>query len=81
MVEMVLPKLRDFAGFSYYAGADSLNRGHLILRFDAETWLAFPEIQQAYRKFPQLGSIGSLQEFEVRSFFSDINDVSSMNIV
>jgi large subunit ribosomal protein L5 len=66
LVEVVMPKLRDFQGFSTCAGSDD-GRGQLLrLPFDAETWEAFPELQQQYLKFPQLGSVGALQPFEVR---------------
>ena len=65
LVEVVMPKLRDFGGFSQMAGGDG--SGRLVrIRFDAEAWQAFPEIEQAYLKFPQMGSVGALQTFEIR---------------
>ena len=68
--EVVMPKLRDFQGFSKHHGVivtpPSTNHGgKLTLKFDAETWQAFPEIEFAYLKFPQLGQVGALQDFEI----------------
>lgn len=74
LVESVLPKLRDFRGFSKQSGSKptihprgtlSFTPGKITLSFDAEAWLAFPEIELSYLKFPQMGQVGSLQPFEL----------------
>jgi large subunit ribosomal protein L5 len=62
-VELVLPQVRDFKGFQKSIGDGT---GRLVtLRMPAETWQAFPEIGLTYLKFPQQGSVGSLQDFDV----------------
>jgi large subunit ribosomal protein L5 len=65
LVHVVMPKLRDFQGFSQCAGEDGSGR-YVSVKLDAEAWQAFPEMEQSYLHFPQMGSVGSLQSFEIR---------------
>ncbi|KAI3631760.1 hypothetical protein MIR68_010233 [Amoeboaphelidium protococcarum] len=69
--EIVLPKLRDFKGFCKttsnigHHGVNGLPQSTVTLKMDAESWQSYPEISQAYLKFPHTGSVGSLQNYEI----------------
>ena len=65
LTEVVLPKLRDFSGFTTYPTSLSASPSSIQLNFDSESWTAFPEIEASYLKFPQFGSVGCLQPFSV----------------
>lgn len=65
LVERVLPKVRDFQGYSKYLSSSTGTPGTLTLTMPAETWTSFPEIESSYLKFPSAASPGSLQEFEI----------------
>lgn len=50
---------------------ENLDSGaRVLLRMDAESWQAFPEIEESYLKFPSPGSIGSLQDYEIEFYTS-----------
>jgi large subunit ribosomal protein L5 len=65
LVHVVLPKLRDFAGFQRFSSVNPARPGTVELQFDAEAWQSFPEIEASYLKFPQNGAVGCLQPFSV----------------
>lgn len=75
LVDVVLPRLRDFKGFSkhtaslgWHAAANKqLMRPSVItLKMQAESWQAYPEISQSYLKFPAANSPGGLQDYEIQ---------------
>lgn len=71
-VEIVLPKLRDFRGFTQSIGDGTGKR--LKIELDSEAWDSFPEIELAYLKFAQRGSPAALQKFEIEFVTNAAND-------
>lgn len=83
LVEIVMPNLRDFKGFSKSIG-NGIEENNLKefyeFKFDfgAEAWQSFPEISAAYQMFPQDGVVGCLQPFSVTiKTFSGLDEEAS----